>query len=56
MNRRQFIKSAGIGIVGLVLFRRPTHIRAARNKRPNIMLVNGVDIGVTYTPSPHVYP
>ncbi|MFC1633856.1 sulfatase [Planctomycetota bacterium] len=44
MNRRQFIKSAGIGTVGWTLFGRSTHARAAESKRPNIMLIIGDDM------------
>ena len=44
MNRRQFIRSAGVGTVGLALFGRRTHARAARSKRPNILLLIGDDM------------
>ena len=43
MHRRQFIKSFGAGAIGLVLFG-PTQTRAARSKRPNIMLIIGDDM------------
>lgn len=44
MNRRQFIRTAGLGAVGLAVFGRAIGARAKDSERPNIMLIIGDDM------------
>jgi N-sulfoglucosamine sulfohydrolase len=44
MNRRQFIKSAGFGTMGLAMFGCAVGVQKAENTRPNIMLIIGDDM------------
>ena len=44
MNRRQFIKSIGFGVVGMTAFGNAIGAGAAESERPNIMLLIGDDM------------